>query len=183
MAEIENKANSNFGGGDYPRVGWPDYQGRIANRALEELLTLDSNDESRPDRSLLTVGDLDQNMADMIKKNWLRDSEIRSQFHEFPGETSFHEGTYLLSQDRVDVMMSGAEGSEGPYFQKPEINEPNRDRLSLEQLDQLIRTQGEYLRLKPQDEFTSYAFSSAGANSNNPGVTRRNPHAALEALR
>lgn len=139
MAEIENKANSKFSGGNHPRIGWPDYQGRIGNRSLQELLTLDSKDQDRPGLSLLTVGDLDNNMADIAQQeNWLLDSEIRTQFHEFLSEISFHKGTYFLSQDRVNVMMSGTEGAEGLYLQKPDIDELTIDRLSIEEFGQLV---------------------------------------------
>lgn len=139
MAEIENQANSQIKGGTHPRVGWPDYRGRIGNRALEELFDLDSTNGSRPGLSLLTVGDLDTGSLTAAKKaNWLLDSEIREQFYEFLTDISFHKGTYFLSQDRVNVMMSGTEGAEGLYLQKPDIHEMSAGQLSATTFQQLV---------------------------------------------
>lgn len=124
MAEIENRANAKIGGGDHPRVGWPGYRGRIGNRALQEIMDLDTKTPDRPGMSIMTVGELGLDAAEYAKhENWLLDSEIRTQFQEFLNEISFHKGTYFLSQDRVNVMMSGTEGADGLYLQKPEPDE------------------------------------------------------------
>lgn len=139
MAEIENKANSKIKGGDTSRIGWPSYDGRLGNRGLQELMRLDTKDEDHPGLALMTVGDLDESTADIAQKgNWLLDSEIRQQFHEFLSEISFHKGTYFLSQDRVNVMMSGTEGAEGLYLQKPEITDLQSGTASLDDLRQLV---------------------------------------------
>lgn len=139
MAEIENRANESIGGGDHPRVGWPTYNGRLGNRGLQELMSLDTKDVDHPGLSLMTVGSLDETTADIAKKgNWLLDSEIRQQFHEFLSEISFHKGTYFLSQDRVNVMMSGTEGAEGLYLQKPEIEHIDSGSVSIDELTRLL---------------------------------------------
>lgn len=139
MAEIENKANEQISGGNHPRVGWPSYDGRIGNRALQELMTLDTKDPDRPGLALMTVGDLDESTANIAQKgNWLLDSEIRQQFHAFLSEISFHKGTYFLSQDRVNVMMSGTEGAEGLYLQKPGPEQVDTGTIAVDELTQLI---------------------------------------------
>lgn len=139
MAEVENKANAQIKGGNHPRVGWPSYQGRIGNRGLQELMSLDEKNPDRPGFALMTVGELGENTAEIAKKgNWLLDSEIRQQFHEFLSEISFHKGTYFLSQDRVNVMMSGTEGAEGLYLQKPELDQIYSGTLSLTKLTKLV---------------------------------------------
>lgn len=139
MAEIENKANAKIKGGGHQRIGWPSYSGRIGNRGLQELMALDTKDEDHPGLALMTVGELNQNTADIASKgNWLLDSEIRQQFHKFLSEISFHKGTYFLSQDRVNVMMSGTEGAEGLYLQKPAVSAIPNDSLDRDDLTQLI---------------------------------------------
>lgn len=139
MAEIENKANAQIRRGEHPRVGWPTYDGRLGNRGLQELMSLDTKDADQPGLALMTVGELNESAADIAQKgNWLLDSEIRQQFHKFLSEISFHKGTYFLSQDRVNVMMSGTEGAEGLYLQKPELDNIDIDTLTLEELNQCI---------------------------------------------
>lgn len=136
MVEIENKANrKNTGSG--PRAGWPDYGGRIGQRALQEIMDLDRKDEDYPGISIMTIGEIEESsVADTA--NWWKDSSIRSQFQNFLSNISFHKGTYFLSQDRVNVMMSGAEGVEGLYLQKPEIKDFKSGVLSIEKLRELI---------------------------------------------
>lgn len=139
MAEIENQANEKIKGGDHPRTGWPSYKGRLGNRGLQELMALDSKDVDHPGLSLMTVGNLDQHATEIVKKsNWLLDSEIRKQFHEFLSEINFHKGTYFLSEDRVNAMMSRTEGAEGLYLQKPELEDFKADTVSREKLYRLF---------------------------------------------
>ncbi|KXA99229.1 hypothetical protein AKJ40_03650 [candidate division MSBL1 archaeon SCGC-AAA259M10] len=130
-AEIENKANQKFTGpSDHPRLGWPQYDGRIGQRALQEILELDKEDPDRPGLSIMTIGDLKDPDTVKTTDNWWKDSEIRSQFQKFLRSISFHKGTYFLSQDRVNVMMSGAEGAEGLYLQKPAFEEFEKGKIS-----------------------------------------------------
>ncbi|KXB07099.1 hypothetical protein AKJ52_00965 [candidate division MSBL1 archaeon SCGC-AAA382C18] len=133
MAEIENKANQKFTGpSDHPRLGWPQYDGRIGQRALQEILELDKKDPDRPGLSIMTIGELEGPDTVKTPDNWWKDSEIRSQFQKFLRNISFHKGTYFLSQDRVNVMMSGAEGAEGLYLQKPDFKEFESGKISKE---------------------------------------------------
>ncbi|KXA91840.1 hypothetical protein AKJ64_04450 [candidate division MSBL1 archaeon SCGC-AAA259E17] len=124
MAEIENKANQKVTGpSDHPRLGWPGYNGRIGQRALQEILELDKKNPDRPGLSIMTIGELEDPETVKSEDDWWKDSEIRAQFQKFLRNISFHKGTYFLSQDRVNVMMSGAEGAEGLYLQKPNLDE------------------------------------------------------------
>lgn len=133
MAEIENKANQKVTGpSDHPRLGWPEYDGRIGQRALQEILELDKKDPDRPGLSIMTIGELEGPDTVKSEDNWWKDSEIRSQFQKFLRNVNFHKGTYFLSQDRVNVMMSGAEGAEGLYLQKPDFGELETGKISKE---------------------------------------------------
>ncbi|KXB01636.1 hypothetical protein AKJ45_00960 [candidate division MSBL1 archaeon SCGC-AAA261F19] len=139
MAEIENKANQKFTGPpNHPRLGWPQYDGRIGQRALQEILELDKKDSDRPGLSIMTVGELKDPETVKTSDNWWKDSEIRSQFQKFLRNISFHKGTYFISQDRVNVMMSGAEGTEGLYLQKPDLKEFESGKISKEEFRKFL---------------------------------------------
>jgi hypothetical protein len=119
MAETENAANNTFGG-SHPRVGDPVYKGRVGQRALQEIMEVQHEDPERPGIAMITIGDMSSN-ADISRGNWELDSLIRNQFQKFLGDISFHKGTFFISQDRVNVMMSESEGADGLYLQKPDI--------------------------------------------------------------
>ena len=125
MAETENGANNKIGGDDHPRQGWPTYKARLAQRGLQELMMLRQRDPDRPGLAVMTVGELSREHDEVDQHNWKLDSQIRSQFQRFLADISFHKGTFFLSQDRVNVMMSGTEGADGLYLQKPRISEFN----------------------------------------------------------
>lgn len=136
MAETENAANNTFGG-DHPRSGGPVYHGRIGQRALQEVMDIREPDPDRRGLSMITVGEMEQG-AQVDRSNWKLDSLIRNQFQQFLEDISFHKGTFFLSQDRVNVMMSGTEGADGLYLQKPDIDEFRSDTVSTEKLTRLL---------------------------------------------
>lgn len=136
MAETENAANNTFGG-NHPRAGGPVYQGRIGHRALQEVMDIREPDPDRRGLSMITIGEMDQG-AKVDRTNWKLDSLIRMQFQEFLDDISFHKGTFFLSQDRVNVMMSGTEGADGLYLQKPAIDEFRSGSISDTQLSELL---------------------------------------------
>lgn len=136
MAETENAANNKFGG-DHPRAGGPVYHGRIGHRALQEIMDIREPDSTRRGLSMITVGEMEQG-AQVDRSNWKLDSLIRNQFQQFLEDISFHKGTFFLSQDRVNVMMSGTEGADGLYLQKPEIEEFRSGHMTTENLTKLL---------------------------------------------
>lgn len=136
MAETENAANNTFGG-SHPRAGGPVYQGRVGQRALQEVMDIRDPDPDRPGLSMITVGEMDQG-ANVDRDNWKLDSLIRHQFQKFLEDISFHKGTFFLSQDRVNVMMSGTEGADGLYLQKPDIDAFRTGTISTSQMSRLL---------------------------------------------
>lgn len=138
MAETENSANSKIQHGNHPREGWPNYKGRLAQRGLQELMTLRAKDPDRPGLAVMTIGELSKEHNEIDQRNWKLDSQIRTQFQEFLGNISFHKGTFFLSQDRVNVMMSGTEGADGLYLQKPDIDEFDSGTLTDEEFTILL---------------------------------------------
>lgn len=138
MAETENAANVKINGGDHPRSGWPTYKARLAQRGLQELMNLRKRDPDRPGLAIMTVGDLKSEYDDVDHRNWKLDSQIRSQFQAFLRDISFHKGTFFLSQDRVNVMMSGTEGADGLYLQKPDLDEFRTGQFSVEDFAELV---------------------------------------------
>lgn len=107
MGEVENKANITIGGKGHPRYGWPSYDGMLGQRALQEILELDKPRRDRPGFSIMTIGELlGDSESFEKKKNWWKDSEIRDQFRVFLKDIDFHKGTFFLSEDRVNAMMS-----------------------------------------------------------------------------
>lgn len=136
MAETENAANNTFGG-SHSRAGDPVYAGRVAQRSLQEIMDIRQKNPDRPGLAMITVGDMN-NSADINRSNWKLDSLIRNQFQAFLSDISFHKGTFFLSQDRVNVMMSGTEGADGLYLQKPDLDEFSTGTISLQELTQLL---------------------------------------------
>jgi len=121
--EIERKAIRKYRFGKFPeRGGWPDYDGRIGQRALQEILDLDMNINHRG-VSIMTVGQMPPNF-NSFKDDPIRwDSEIRSQFRDFISRISFHKGAFFVTQDRVNAMMARAEGLQSLFLQKPEYDD------------------------------------------------------------
>lgn len=160
MAETENGANNTFGG-NHPRVGKAVYKGRIAQRALQEIIDLREADPDRPGLAIITIGEMNQS-ATIDRSNWKLDSLIRGQFQTFLDDISFHKGTFFVSQDRVNVMMSGTEGADGLYLQKPELTEYRSKSISLDQFTQLVYelcTQFGTIRLKSEGDGQSLELS------------------------
>lgn len=119
MAEIERWASSKYQHG-HPLAGFPTRQGRIGQRGLQEILALDTSREPKyRGLSIMTVGDLPADYTRMAGDSVRKDSTIRRQFRDFLRSITFHKGSFLLSQDRVCVMMARAEGLQALYLQKP----------------------------------------------------------------
>lgn len=138
MAETENAANSKIKGGDHPRLGWPTYNGRVGHRALQETMEIRERDPDRPGLAMMSVGDMGSGARDINQANWRLDSMIRNQFQMFLDDINFHKGTFFLSQDRVNVMMSGTEGSQGLYLQKPELESFDSGTISIDEVARLV---------------------------------------------
>ena len=118
-AEIERQADDKYQG-DHAWAGYPTKRGRVAQRALQEILSLDTNRESKyRGMSIMSVGELPPNYISMSGDSVLKDSTIRKQFRDFLRDITFHKGAFLISEDRVNVMMARAEGIESLYLQKP----------------------------------------------------------------
>ncbi len=119
MAEIERWASEKFKSG-HSLAGLPTRHGRLGQRGLQEILALDTSKESKyRGLSIMTVGDLPADFAEMSGDSVRKDSTIRRQFRDFLHSITFHKGAFLLSQDRVCVMMARAEGLQALYLQKP----------------------------------------------------------------
>ena len=119
MAEIERWASEKFKTG-HPLAGLPTRHGRLGQRGLQEILALDTSKEPKyRGLSIMTVGDLPPDFAKMSGDSVRKDSTIRRQFRDFLHSITFHKGAFLLSQDRVCVMMARAEGLQALYLQKP----------------------------------------------------------------
>lgn len=138
MAETENAANAKINSGNHPRAGWPSYKGRIGHRALQEAMKIREENPDWPGLAMMSVGEMSQDASDINRNNWRIDALIRNQFQAFLDDINFHKGTFFLSQDRVNVMMSGTEGAAGLYLQKPEFEEFETGSTSLEKLTNLV---------------------------------------------
>lgn len=138
MNEVERKAIQKFSFKEFPaKVGWPKYSGRIGQRALQEILELDTNITLRG-LSLMTVGEIPTTF-DSFKDDPTRlDSEIRAQIRDFISDISFHKGVFFLTQDRVNAMMARSEGLQSLYLQKPEYDELTRKELTNEDIDRVL---------------------------------------------
>lgn len=118
-AEIERQADHKYKK-DHAWAGNPSKKGRIAQRALQEIMSLDVSRESKyRGMSIMTVGELPPNYIGISGDSVLKDSTIRKQFRDFLRDITFHKGAFLISEDRVNVMMARAEGIEALYLQKP----------------------------------------------------------------
>lgn len=130
MSKIERAAKDSFTEGGHPRVGWPTYEGRIGKRALNEVMDLREKDPARPGFAVMTIGELQKEREIIQRNDWKVDALVRDQFKSFLDEIGFHKGTYFLSQNRVNVMMSGTEGGNALFLQKPNFTEINEGNLS-----------------------------------------------------
>lgn len=137
-AEIERRATTGkVEKKGHPRDGWPSYEGRIARRALQEILDLDQN-VKRKGISIMTIGKLPENYDQIKNTSWRVDSEIRAQFRDFLRNIDFHKGAFFLTQDRVNAMMAKAEGVEGLYLQKPLFEEITNVQMDLGGFSRLL---------------------------------------------
>jgi hypothetical protein len=130
MSKIERAAKDNFTDGEHPRVGWPTYEGRVGKRALQEVMDLREKDPARPGLAIMTIGELQEESEKVTRNDWKVDALVRDQFKSFLDEIGFHKGTYFLSQNRVNVMMSGTEGGNALFLQKPDFADINEGNLS-----------------------------------------------------
>lgn len=123
MSEVEDWAVRKYQREEFlARAGWPNYYGRKGQRALQEILELDTNINYRG-VSIMTIGEIPPTY-DSFKGNPRRiDSEIRFQVKDFISRISFHKGTFFLTQDRINAMMARAEGLQSLFLQKPEYND------------------------------------------------------------
>ena len=89
MNEIERKAVQRFTYKQFPeRAGWPIYAGRIGQRALQEILALDT-DITRRGLSIMTIGEIPPTY-DSFKDDPTRwNSEIRVQIRNFISNINF----------------------------------------------------------------------------------------------
>lgn len=131
MNGIERDAKARFSEGGHPRVGWPTYEGRIGQRALQELRVLREENSDRPGMSVMTVGELPRRGDEFDRSDWRSDALIRDQFHGYLDDIGFRKGAYFMSQNRVDVMMAGTEGGDGLHLQKPEYNDLKEGHVSV----------------------------------------------------
>lgn len=138
MNGIERDAKDRFIEGSHPRVGWPTYEGRIGQRALQELRVLREENPDRPGMSVMTVGELRGRGNKTDQSDWRSDALVRDQFHEYLDDIGFRKGAYFMSQNRVDVMMAGTEGGDGLHLQKPEYNDLKEGHVSADGFAALI---------------------------------------------
>jgi len=138
MYEVERKAIRKFSMSEFPeRAGWPKYDGRIGQRALQEVLELDTNIDYRG-VSIMTIGEIPSTF-DSFKNDQTRlDSEIRYQVRDFISRISFHKGIFFITQDRVNAMMARAEGLQSLFLQKPEYNKLTKESLRNENVTRVI---------------------------------------------
>lgn len=121
--EVERKAIRRYRSGEFlAKAGWPNYDGRIGQRALQEILELDTNIHYRG-VSVMTVGQLPSTF-NSFKDDPIRwDSEIRFQIRDFISRISFHKGAFFITQDRINAMMARAEGLQSLFLQKPDYDD------------------------------------------------------------
>lgn len=138
MYEIERKAVRKFTYKEFPeRVGWPKYDSRIGQRALQEILVLDTGTSYRG-LSIMTIGEI-PSTYDSFKNDPTRwDSEIRVQTRKFISNMNFHKGTFFLTQDRLNAMMAKAEGLHALFLQKPLYEELNDKEIKTKNVGRLL---------------------------------------------
>lgn len=154
MSGMESAAKEEFTDGSHPRVGWPTYRGRIGQRALQEVMDLRRKNPDRPGLAMMTIGDLQHDTKDSKSGDWKIDALIRDQFKNFLDDIGFHKGTYFLSQNRVNVMMSGTEGGDALHLEKPvyeDLEEGSVDVASFTQLVYELCLQFGTIRLTTQE--------------------------------
>lgn len=138
MNGVERDAKDRFTEGVHPRVGWPTYEGRVGQRALQELRVLREQNPDRPGMSVMTVGELRGRENRSDQSDWRSDALVRDQFHEYLDDIGFRKGAYFISQNRVDVMMAGTEGGDGLHLQKPEYNDLEEGHVSADEFAALV---------------------------------------------
>jgi len=152
MSAIERRAKDQFTEGSHPRVGWLTYRGRIGHRTLQEVMNLREKNPDRPGLAMMTVGDLQRDWGEVEREDWKIDALIRDQYQDFLDDIGFHKGTFFLSENRVNVMMTGTEGGDALYLQKPEFDDIKQGATSMEDFTKLIYelcVQFGSLRIKP----------------------------------
>lgn len=130
VSGVESAAKEEFTERGHPLVGWPTYEGRVGQRALQEIMDLRRADPDRPGLSVMTIGELQERGEAYSQNGWRLDARIRDQFRQFLDDVGFRKGTYFLSQNRVNVMMTDTEGGEGLHLQKPEYEGLRRGNVS-----------------------------------------------------
>lgn len=131
MQELEATANNRNEGGELS------FTGRIAYRALQEIMELKRNTDiqgltlvisgkSDPVSSLkedlkaIIAGINDsKNSNRPIPKSSAGDASIRSQFKDFVQKIDFHKGTYFLTSDKSCAAMAMAESLDPVYLKLP----------------------------------------------------------------
>lgn len=155
MSGMESAAKQEFTDGSHPRVGWPTYRGRIGQRALQEVMDLRKKNPDRPGLAMMTIGELQHEAKELQSEDWKIDALIRDQFKQFLDNIGFHKGTFFLSQNRVNVMMSGTEGGDALYLEKPGFNELKEGSDEISAFTMLIYElclQFGSIRISPQDD-------------------------------
>lgn len=127
VSDIERAAKQEFTERGHPLVGWPTYEGRVGQRALQEVMNLREENPDRPGLSVMTIGELQGGEYD--RDDWRANARIRDQFREYLDNIGYRKGTYFVSQDRINVMMTDTEGGGGLHLQKPEYEELRRDEV------------------------------------------------------
>jgi len=123
MNEIERKAIRRYKRDEFPaKAGWPTLEGRLGQRALQEILDIDTNINYKG-VSIMTIGEIPQTFNSFKNDQPRWDAEIRFQIKDFISRISFHKGAFFLTQDRINAMMARAEGIQSLYLQKPEYEE------------------------------------------------------------
>lgn len=123
MNEVERKAVRRYRRDEFSaKVGWPTLEGRLGQRALQEILELDTNINYKG-VSIMTIGEIPQTFNSFKDDQPRWDAEIRFQIKDFISRISFHKGGFFLTQDRINAMMARAEGIQSLYLQKPDYEE------------------------------------------------------------
>lgn len=138
MSGMESAAKQEFTDGGHPRVGWPTYRGRIGQRAIQEVMDLRKKNPDRPGLAMMTIGELQHDAEDLQSEGWKIDALIRDQFKNFLDNIGFHKGTFFLSQNRVNVMMSGTEGGDALHLEKPGFEDLKQGSVEIAAFTRLV---------------------------------------------
>jgi hypothetical protein len=117
-------------------------------------MDLREKNPDRPGLAMMTIGDLQRDWGEIEREEWKIDALIRDQFKEFLDDIGFHKGTFFLSENRVNVMMSGTEGGDALYLQKPEFSEIQSGEVTGTELSDLLYElclQFGSIRIQPED--------------------------------